>query len=135
MRGTEYTLGEITTVLKNIWANTSLHLFHRGQKMARILKIHHIGIAVADTDSAAVFWKDALGLKVDHVEDVSAQKSQVTFFPVGESEIELVKPMSDDSSVAKFIADRGPGIHHICLQVDDIVGMLADLKSKASAYQ
>ncbi len=98
--------------------------------MARILKIHHIGIAVADTDSAAVFWKDALGLKVDHVEDVSAQKSQVTFFPVGESEIELVKPMSDDSSVAKFIADRGPGIHHICLQVDDIVGMLADLKSK-----
>jgi methylmalonyl-CoA/ethylmalonyl-CoA epimerase len=98
--------------------------------MAKVLKIHHIGIAVADSESATGFWGDALGLTVDHVEDVAAQKSQVTFFPVGESEIELVKPLADDSSVAKFLADRGPGIHHICLQVDDIAGMLSDLKIK-----
>jgi methylmalonyl-CoA/ethylmalonyl-CoA epimerase len=98
--------------------------------MAKVLKIHHIGIAVADTEVAAAFWKDALGLPVDHVEDVVAQKAQVTFLPVGQSEIELVKPLTDDSSVAKFISERGAGIHHICLQVDDIVEMLSDLKQK-----
>ena len=78
----------------------------------------------------AAFWKDALGLSLDHTEDVPSQKAQVSFLPVGESEIELVKPSTDDSSVAKFLADRGPGIHHLCLQVDDIREMLVDLKSK-----
>ena len=98
--------------------------------MAKIIKIHHIGIAVSDTESASAFWKDALGLSLDHTEDVPSQKAQVSFFPVGESEIELVKPSTDDSSIAKFLADRGPGIHHLCLQVDDIREMLVDLKSK-----
>jgi methylmalonyl-CoA/ethylmalonyl-CoA epimerase len=99
--------------------------------MAKIIKIHHIGIAVSDSESATYFWKDALGLTVDHVEDVSLQKAVVSFLPVGESEIELVKPTADDSSVAKFLTDRGPGIHHLCLQVDNIQEMLDDLKSKS----
>ncbi len=73
---------------------------------------------------------DAMGLNVDHVESVLAQKSRVTFLPVGESEVELVTPLSEDSTVAKFIAERGQGIHHICFQVDNIVEMLADLKEK-----
>ena len=98
--------------------------------MARILKINHIGIAVADASSARSFWETALGLSIDHVEDVLAQKSQVTFIPVGECEIELVTPLAEESSVAKFLADRGPGMHHLCLQVDDIAGMLNDLKEK-----
>ncbi len=98
--------------------------------MAKILRIHHIGIATSDSEAAAEFWRDRLGLTVDHVEDVSAQKSQVTFLPVGESEIELVKPTSVDSSVARFINERGAGIHHLCLQVDNIVEMLEDLKEK-----
>lgn len=98
--------------------------------MANIVKIHHIGIATPDTESVMVFWRDALGLSVDHVEDVSAQKSQVTFLPVGESEIELVKPSAEDSSVARFITERGAGIHHLCLQVDNIVEMLDQLKNK-----
>jgi len=98
--------------------------------MARVLKINHVGIAVADTANARSFWETALGLTVDHVEDVLAQKSQVTFIPVGESEIELVTPLAEESSVAKFLTDRGPGMHHLCLQVDDIAGMLDDLKKK-----
>jgi len=98
--------------------------------MAKIIKIHHIGIAVSDTDPAISFWRDALGLSLDRIEEVPSQKAQVSFFPVGESEIELVKPTTDDSSVAKFISDRGSGIHHLCLQVDNIQEMLDDLKSK-----
>ncbi|MEI8131214.1 MAG: methylmalonyl-CoA epimerase [Leptolinea sp.] len=98
--------------------------------MAKIIKIHHIGIAVSDQDSATSFWRDALGLSLDHIEDVSSQKAQVSFFPVGESEIELVKPTTDDSSVAKFLVDRGSGIHHLCLQVDNLQEMMDELKIK-----
>lgn len=98
--------------------------------MAQIIRINHIGIAVADNEIAADFWSTALGLRVDHVEEVAAQKSEVTFIPVGESEIELVKAMSEDSTIAKFVSERGPGMHHICLETDDISGMLAQLKEK-----
>jgi len=98
--------------------------------MARITKINHVAIAIPDVDSALVFWQDALGLKVDHIEDVPSQKSTVVFLPVGESEVELVKPTSDDTGVAKFLAEKGGGMHHLCFEVDDINGMLIDLKAK-----
>lgn len=98
--------------------------------MAKIIRINHIGIAVADNETAANFWSCALNLTIDHVEEVAAQKSQVTFIPVGQSEIELVKAMSEESTIAKFVAERGPGMHHICLETDDIAGMLAHLKEK-----
>ncbi|HEY4693755.1 MAG TPA: methylmalonyl-CoA epimerase [Bellilinea sp.] len=98
--------------------------------MARITKINHIAIAIPDVDSSLVFWQDALGLKVDHIEDVPSQKSTVVFLPVGESEVELVKPTSDDTGVAKFLAEKGGGMHHLCFEVDDISGMLNDLKAK-----
>lgn len=98
--------------------------------MAKVIRIHHIGIAVEESEAAAHFWKDALGLEISHVEDVPSQKAQVTFLPLGESEIELVMPTTEDSSVAKFLTSRGPGVHHICLQVDNIQEMLEDLKSK-----
>lgn len=96
--------------------------------MAKILKINHIGIAVSDLETASAFWNTALGLAVDHVEEVAAQKSKVTFIPVGGSEVELVQAMTEDSTIAKFITERGPGMHHICLETDDIAGMLTQLK-------
>ena len=98
--------------------------------MAKIIRINHIGIAVAENETAANFWSTALNLSVDHVEEVAAQKSQVTFIPVGDSEIELVKALSDDSTIAKFVTERGPGMHHICLETDDITEMLSQLKEK-----
>lgn len=98
--------------------------------MAKLKKINHVAVAVADIDQALTFWRDALGIELDHVEDVASQKSTVAFLPVGESEIELVKPTTDDSGVAKFLAERGGGIHHLCIEVDDIVGMMAELKAK-----
>jgi len=98
--------------------------------MAKITKINHVAIAVKDIDESLTFWRDILGMQVDHVEDVPSQKAVVAFLPTGDSEVELVKPTVDDSGVAKFIAERGGGIHHLCLETDDIVGMLAILKEK-----
>ena len=76
------------------------------------------------------FWRDALGMELHELRDVPAEKSQVAFLPLAGSEIELVRPTSDDSGIAKYLAKRGPGMHHICVEVDDIDGMLAQLKSK-----
>ena len=98
--------------------------------MAKIKKINHVAIAVSDVDASLAFWRDALGLAVDHVEDVPSQKATVVFIPVGESEVELVRPTSEDTGVAKFLAERGGGMHHLCFEVDDIEGMLADLRAK-----
>ena len=98
--------------------------------MAKITKINHVAIAVPDLDASLSFWRDALGLTLDHVEDVPSQKSMVAFIPCGDSEVELVKPTAEDTGVAKFIAERGGGMHHLCFQVDDIEEMLADLKDK-----
>jgi len=98
--------------------------------MPRINKINHIAIAVADIDSALSFWRDALGLDVDHIEDVPSQKAVVAFLACGDSEVELVKPSAEDTGVAKFLAERGGGMHHLCFEVDDIDVMLVQLKNK-----
>ncbi len=98
--------------------------------MAVIKRIDHVAILVDDLDKTLAFWQGALGIKLDHVVDVPAEKSQVAFLPLGGSEVELVKPTTDDSGLAKYLEKRGPGMHHICLEVDDIEGMLAQLKEK-----
>lgn len=98
--------------------------------MAKITKINHVAIAVDDIDEALTFWQDALGLTLDHIEDVPSQKSVVAFLPAGEGEVELVKPTADDTGVAKFLAKNGPGMHHLCFEVDDIDEMMANLKAK-----
>ncbi len=98
--------------------------------MAKIKKINHIAIAVKDVEESLKFWRDAMGLQVDHIEDVPSQKSEVVFIPVGDCEVELVKPTSEDTGVAKFIDERGGGMHHLCFEVDNIDEMLAQLKEK-----
>jgi methylmalonyl-CoA/ethylmalonyl-CoA epimerase len=98
--------------------------------MPKITMMNHVAIAVEDIESALAFWRDALGLALDHIEDVPSQKAQVAFLPVGESELELVQPTADDTGTAKFLAKNGPGMHHLCFEVDDIDGMLTQLKNK-----
>ncbi len=98
--------------------------------MAKIKKINHVAVVVSDIDESLKFWQDAMGIELHHVEDVPSQKSMVAFLPIGESEVELVKPTSDDSGVAKFLAERGGGMHHLCFEVDNIVEMMAELKAK-----
>lgn len=98
--------------------------------MAKIKKINHVAVVVGDIDESLKFWQDAMGIKLHKLEDVPSQKSMVAFLPVGESEVELVKPTSEDSGVAKFLAERGGGMHHLCFEVDNIVEMMAELKAK-----
>jgi methylmalonyl-CoA/ethylmalonyl-CoA epimerase len=85
-------------------------------------------MVVEDIDSALEFWRDSLGIQLDHIEDVPQEKSAVAFLPVGDSEIELVQPTTEDSGVAKYLEKRGQGMHHLCLEVDDIESVLSDLK-------
>ena len=98
--------------------------------MATIKRIDHIAIVVEDIEKTLEFWRDALGLRLTDVEEVPEQKSQVAFLPVGESEVELVRPTTDDSGVAKYLQKRGPGMHHICFEVDDIAAALTQLKAR-----
>ena len=94
------------------------------------IKINHVAIVVQDIDAALRFWQQAFGLELDHVEEVPSQKSKVAFLPLGESEIELVQPTTSDSGLANFLEKRGEGMHHICIEVEDIDAALVELKSK-----
>lgn len=93
-------------------------------------KINHIALAVNDMDEALKFWRDALGLEMERVEEVPAEKAKVAFFPVGGTEIELVQPTADDTGLAQYLEKRGPGLHHICVEVDDIEAMMTHLSEK-----
>lgn len=94
-----------------------------------MIKIDHIGIVVRDIQQALGFYESALGLALDQVKEAPDQKVKVAFLPAGESNIELVQPLTDDTGTAKFLEKRGEGIHHICLEVDDIEAALAQLKA------
>lgn len=98
--------------------------------MPEIKKVDHVAIVVNDIQSALSFWQDALGLRMDHIEDVPEQQARVAFLPVGESDLELVQPTSSETGTARFLQERGGGMHHLCLQVDDIDGMLMQLQEK-----
>jgi methylmalonyl-CoA/ethylmalonyl-CoA epimerase len=98
--------------------------------MPVIKRIDHIAVLVDDLENTLAFWCDALGLELTGLRDVSAEQAQIAFLPVGGSEIELVKPITGDSGLARYLEKRGPGMHHICLEVDDIEGMLAQLQAK-----
>jgi len=95
-----------------------------------MLKTDHIAILVPDIDEALEFWRDALGLELEQVEEVASQGAKVAFLPLGDHAIELVQPTTETSGMAKYLDKRGPGVHHICFKVDDIEATLARLKAE-----
>jgi methylmalonyl-CoA/ethylmalonyl-CoA epimerase len=98
--------------------------------MPKVKQINHVAVLVDDMEKALTFWRDALGMDLHELRNVPAEKSQVAFLPLSGSEVELVKPTTDDSGIAKYLAKRGPGMHHICLEVDDIDAMMTQLRAK-----
>lgn len=96
----------------------------------KILKIDHLGIAVNNIGEGKKFWTDVLGLKFEGSETVAEQKVTTGFFPVGESEVELLESTSPDGPVAKYIEKRGEGIQHVAFRVENIEGALEELKAK-----
>jgi methylmalonyl-CoA epimerase len=95
-----------------------------------IRRIHHIAIVVNNIETALRVYQDALNLPLSHVETISEQDVKVAFLPTGDSEIELLEPINPDSGVAKFLVKRGEGVHHICLEVDDLEATLAELAAR-----
>ena len=95
-----------------------------------ILKIDHLGIAVNSIDDGKNFWTEVLGLQFEGSETVEAQKVTTAFFPVGESEVELLESTSPDGPVAKFIDKKGTGFQHVAFRVADIEAALEELKEK-----
>ena len=96
----------------------------------KILKIDHLGIAVNSIDEGKTIWTDALGLAFEGSETVEEQKVTTAFFPVGESEVELLESTAPDGPVAKYLEKRGEGIHHVAFRVENIEAALEELKEK-----
>ena len=94
-----------------------------------ILKVDHIGIAVKNLAESSKFY-EMLGITSTGVEEVAEQKVKVSFFPVGESEIELLESTSPDGPIAKYIEKNGEGIQHMALRVDNLEAALIELKAK-----
>lgn len=96
-----------------------------------ISHIEHIGIAVKSIEESLPYYEEVLGFKCYAVEDVMDQKVKTAFLHVGETKLELLEPMTEDSPIAKFLENRGPGIHHIAFAVEDgITNALGECKSK-----
>lgn len=93
------------------------------------MKIDHIGIAVRDIDQALQVYQVALGLPLEGICELPDQQVRIAFLPIGESNIELVEPRSEASGTARFMEKRGEGLHHICVQVEDIDAALRQLKA------
>lgn len=98
--------------------------------MPEINRIHHVAVVVEDIDSSLKFWHDILGIAPSHISSMPAEAARIAFLPLGESEIELVQPVTSDSGLRRFLEKHGPGMHHLCLEVDDLQGLLKRLKTE-----
>ena len=95
-------------------------------------KVDHIGIATGSIEEGLAVWRDVLGLKVDSTEEVTEQGVKVCMLAVGDTHVELLEPLSAETAVGKFLAKRGPGMHHIAIEVADLNASLAELKNKGA---
>ena len=94
------------------------------------IKLNHLAIVVDDMEAALRFWRESLGLsQAGAIESVPAEAVDIAFLSLGDAHIELIQPTTDDSGVAKYLAKRGPGMHHLCLEVSDLDAKLNELSS------
>ena len=93
-------------------------------------RIHHVGVVVRNLEQAYGFWRDVLGLRVQKVATITDQDVRAALLTVGESEIELLQPLSDTSGIGKFLAKRGEGLHHLCFATDDVAAELEAARAK-----
>ncbi len=93
-------------------------------------KIHHVGVVVPDLEQAMKLWRDLLGLRLTKSQTVQDQGVKAALLQVGESEIELLEPLSPDNGVGKFLAKRGGGLHHVCFETEDVERELDGAKAK-----
>ncbi len=94
--------------------------------------LDHVAIAVKDLDQAVAMYRDALGLELVEIEDVPAQQVRTAVFSHGLGRVELISPMAADTGVARFLEKRGEGLHHICIEVEDIEAAMAALRERGA---
>jgi len=98
-------------------------------------RIDHIAIIVRDIEQALVFYRDTLGITPGEIKEVPGEQVRIAFLPLGGpggSEIELIEPTTPDSSLTKFLEKRGEGLHHVCLEVENIDAALAEMQEKGA---
>jgi methylmalonyl-CoA/ethylmalonyl-CoA epimerase len=93
-----------------------------------LARIDHIGVATDDLDGAIALYEGTLGMPVAHRETVESQGVEAVLLDVGEGHVELLRPLGPDTPVGKYLDRKGPGLHHVAYAVDDIDGVLAELK-------
>ena len=93
----------------------------------RLGRVHHVAVVVRDLDASLRFYRDVLGLALETVLPIPSDRVTIAFLPVGESKIELVSPTDDTTGVARFLANKGEGFHHVCFEVEDLAETLTRL--------
>jgi len=96
------------------------------------MKLDHIGLATNKVEDGLALWRDVLGLEVDATEEIAEQGVRVAMLAIGDTHVELLEPLSPESPVGKFLSKRGPGIHHIAVEVKDIHASLAEFKKRGA---
>jgi methylmalonyl-CoA/ethylmalonyl-CoA epimerase len=96
--------------------------------IGRLGKIHHVALVVASIETTLGFWQDALGLELETVMDIPQDRVRIAFLGVGESKVELVEPTDDTTGVARFLASKGEGFHHVCFEVPNLAETLLRLE-------
>jgi len=97
--------------------------------MSRVINLNHVAILVQNLDRSLNFWRDMLGIQVSDFKDVSSESARIAFLPIENGMIELVQPLDEKNSLSRYLSRHGPGLHHVCLEVDDIQAMLSNLKN------
>jgi len=98
------------------------------ERLQRLGRVHHVALIVADLEDSLGFWRDTLGLPVELVLPIETDRVTIAFLPVGESKVELVMPTDDTTGVARFLASKGEGFHHVCFEVANLAETLLRLE-------
>jgi len=101
---------------------------HLPSRIRGLGKIHHVALIVRSIDAALPFWQDLLGLELETVTDIAQDRVRIAFLGVGESKVELVEPTDDSTGVARFLASKGEGFHHVCFEVANLSETLLRLE-------
>ena len=100
------------------------------ERVQSLGKVHHVALIVASIEDALVLWRDLLGLELETIMDIPSDRVRIAFLGVGESKVELVQPTDDKTGVARFLASRGEGFHHVCFQVANLAETLLRLETE-----
>jgi methylmalonyl-CoA/ethylmalonyl-CoA epimerase len=95
-----------------------------------IKKVHHVGVVVRDMERSLGFWRDTLGLTLHRAQTIEEQGVKAALLTIGDSEIELLEPTVADNGIARYLASKGEGLHHICFEVGGVDEELDELKRK-----